>query len=74
MKEPRGLWEGWYLEGCASLIQKQDIAQQFRGLGLSVTFVASAHDFVANKPVENYFPNEEEEALILERIRGEEAE
>ena len=35
MKEPRLLWEGWYLEGCASLEQKRGIIRNLRQLGLS---------------------------------------
>ena len=74
MKEPCDLLNGWYLEGCASLIQKQEIVQQLRRVGLSGSLVAAADDFVANKPIEKYFPNEEEQAQISERIREQERE
>src|SRR5437867_1017338 len=33
MKEPYPLWDGWYLEGCTSLVQKQSFLQYLTKVG-----------------------------------------
>lgn len=69
MIEPRSLDEGWFFEGCTSLIQKQWILQQLTRVGLSHTFINCADDFVANNSVEKYFPSPEEAEEIVSRLR-----
>lgn len=60
MEDPTHLLDDWYLEGCTSLKQKQDILQRLTKLGLSPAFVACADDFVAGLSVKGYIPSEEE--------------
>ncbi len=69
MEDPRELGAGWYFEGCTSLVQKQNILQALSKLGLSGTFVNCADDFVAGKGIQKYFPTEEENDIILVRIK-----
>ena len=72
MEEPRELLDGWYFEGCTSLIQKQEILQGLREAGLSAAFVACADDFVAGKSVRGYLPSEEEQNEIVARFKQQE--
>lgn len=65
MEDPTHLLDGWYLEGCTSLKQKQDILQQLTKVGLSPAFVACADDFVAGVSVRSYIPSEEEQREII---------
>lgn len=69
MEEPRELFDGWYFEGCTSLIQKQEILQGLRKVGLSAAFVSCADDFVAGKSVLKYLPSEEEQNEIIARLK-----
>ena len=68
MKQPTPLTDGWYLEGCTSLVQKQAMLHNFRKLGLSSAFGQAAEDFVANKSIEDYFPTDADEPAIRARI------
>jgi hypothetical protein len=72
MKEPYLLGEGWFFEGCTSLVQKQSSLQHLTKLGLSGVFVACADDFVAGNSVEKYLPIDEEQEEILRKIREKE--
>jgi len=65
MLEPYPLSEGWYLEGCTSLNQKQVILQHLTELGLSPTLVDCIDEFVAGKSIEDRIPSEEEAEEIL---------
>lgn len=69
MEQPYALWDGWFLEGCTSLEQKQWIVQQLTHAGLTATFVRCADDFVAGKSIESYFPTEDETREIIERSK-----
>jgi hypothetical protein len=60
MKMPHPLSEGWFFEGCTSLIQKQEILQSLTKLNLSQTLVNCIDDFVAGKSIEKHIPSEEE--------------
>ena len=65
MEDPTHILDDWYLEGCTSLKQKQDILQQLTKLGFSPAFVACADDFVAGLSVTGYIPSEEEQRRII---------
>ena len=69
MEEPRELLNGWYFEGCTNLVQKQDILQGLRKVGLSAVFVACSDDFIAGKSIQEYFPTEEEQNEILAKLK-----
>jgi hypothetical protein len=73
MEEPCSLWDGWYLEGCTNMSQKETILQWLTKLGLSQSFADCAVDFVAGKSVEAYMPTEQEAADALQRIEVEDA-
>ncbi len=68
MQSPYPLWDGWCLEGCASLDQKRLIIRQLRQLGLSPSFVESVEDFVAGEAIDRYFPTLAEQEEILQQI------
>ena len=65
MKTPHPLSEGWFFEGCTSLIQKQEILQNLTKLNLSQTLVNCIDDFVAGKSIEKHIPSEDEAEDIL---------
>jgi hypothetical protein len=67
MKDPCSLAEGWFLEGCTSLTQKQQILQHLTKLGLSSYLVDCIDEFVAGKSVLNRVPTEVEQEEILRR-------
>jgi hypothetical protein len=71
MCNPYPLWDGWYLEGCMSLEAKLDIVRQLRQLGLSPTFVRSVESFVANEPIDRYFPSQQEQEEVIRRFERE---
>ena len=58
---------GWYVEGCTSLEQKRKVVRELRQLGLTPAFVDAVEAFVANDPVERYFPDLAELDAIFER-------
>jgi len=68
MIQPHALTDGWYVEGCMNLQQKQMFLQNITRLGLSSAFAACLDDFVAGKSVEDYLPTEEEQVEILRKI------
>ena len=72
MVQPCHLLRGWFVEGCMSLKQKQDLAQQLTRVGLSSMFPACVDDFIAGRSVKAYFPTQAEEEEILARIRARE--
>jgi hypothetical protein len=65
MGQPYPLSNGWYFEGCTSLIQKQGILQHLTELSLSPTLVACIDEFVAGKSIEYCIPSEDEADEIL---------
>jgi hypothetical protein len=65
MEDPVELVDGWFLEGCTSLKQKQDILQHLTKTGLSPAFVACADDFVAGLSVRRFIPSEDEQIDII---------
>ena len=71
MENPTHLLDGWYLEGCTSLKQKQDILQRLRKVGLSPALVACADDFVAGLSVKKYIPSQEEQLQIIQDYEAE---
>lgn len=70
MKEPYPLWDGWFFEGCTNLKQKQDIIQSLTKLKLSPAFVACVDDFVEGRSVEGFLPREEDEEIIMQKVRA----
>jgi len=70
MKEPYPLLDGWFFEGCTSLIQKQSFLQHLTRLGLSGAFIACADDFVASKNIKKYCPTQEEQEEIVRRVEA----
>lgn len=72
MKEPYPLSDGWYFEGCTSLVQKQSILQHLTKLGLSGAFAACADDFVAGNSVEKYLPTDQEQEEVLQKFQARE--
>jgi hypothetical protein len=73
MQQPESLSGGWYFEGCTSLLQKQDVVSALSHVGISGPFVQAVADFVAHKPIERYFPTDEDENEINRRILAWEA-
>ena len=77
MTELYPLSEGWYFEGCTSLVQKQAILQHLTELSLSLTLVDCIDEFVAGTSIEDRIPSEKEAEEILrqsieaERLRNE---
>ena len=67
MIEPHPLSEGWFFEGCTSLIQKAEIIQQLTKLELSQALVNCIEDFVASNSIEKHIPSDEEAEEILRR-------
>lgn len=67
MKEPYPLSDGWFFEGCTSLVQKQEILQHLTKLDLSPTLVSCIDDFVSGKSIEHRLPSEDEAEEILRR-------
>lgn len=65
MKEPYPLSNGWFFEGCTSLIQKHDILQHLTKLGLSSTLVDCIDEFVAGRSIEHRLPSKEDAEHIL---------
>ena len=72
MEQPFPLGDGWFFEGCTSLVQKHSVVHQLSKLGLSGAFGQAVEDFVAHKPIEQYFPTEAEEEQILAKIHARE--
>lgn len=70
MEQPFPLGDGWFFEGCTSLVQKHSVVHNFSKLGLSGAFGQAVEDFVAHKPIEQYFPTEAEEERILAKIHA----
>lgn len=68
MEQPFPLSDGWFFEGCTSLIQKHAVVHNFSKLGLSGAFSQAVEDFVAHKPIDQYFPTEAEEEKVLAKI------
>jgi len=68
MKEPREILNGWYFEGCTSLIQKQQILSALSKCGYSNMFIACAENFVGGESIKQYFPTEEEANKILSKV------
>lgn len=62
------LWEGWYVEGRQSLLQKHYLLDNLTKLGLSLEFKACTKDFVAGSSVEMYLPTDEELKVVLENV------
>lgn len=69
MKEPYLLNDGWYFEGCTSLVQKQSFLQFLTKLGLSGVFVTCADEFVAGNSIDKFLPTDEEQEEILQKIK-----
>ncbi|PTQ64648.1 hypothetical protein C8R26_1634 [Nitrosomonas oligotropha] len=67
MIEPYPLSGGWFIEGCTSLPQKQEILRHLVKLNLSPTLVDCIEEFVAGKSIESRIPSEEETEEILRR-------
>lgn len=72
MKRPCPLIDGWYLEGCTSLEQKQSFLQHLTKMGLSGIFEACADDFVAGESVEKYWPTDDEQEESIRKIEAQE--
>lgn len=70
MEQPHLLSHGWYFEACTSLVQKQAVLHNLGRLGLSGAFSQAAEDFVADLPIERYFPTEADEPTVLAKIRA----
>mgnify|MGYP001810446238 CR=1 FL=1 len=70
MEQPTILTDGWYFEGCTSLVQKQAILHNLGKLGFSGPFCQATEDFVANKSIKKYLPNEDDEKEVLARIQA----
>ena len=73
MEQPEVLSGGWYYEGCTSLEQKLNVVSALSNLGLSGPFVQAVAEFVAHKPIDQFFPTADDEAEINRRIRAWEA-
>jgi len=66
MKEPYHIKEGWYFEGCTSLVQKQRCIQKLTnikflsGFRFSGIFSDCLCDFIADSNLSKYIPIEDE--------------
>lgn len=67
MIEPYPLSEGWFFEGCTSLVQKAEIIQQLTKFDLSQSLVNCIEDFVSGKSIEKHIPSDEEAEEILRK-------
>jgi hypothetical protein len=74
MTSPRPLWNGWYLEGCASLEQKRTIIRSLKHLGLSPGMVAAVDAFVSGEDIDKYYPTDEEAEEMIRQAELREAE
>lgn len=72
MIEPYPLSDGWYFEGCTSLVQKLTFLQHLTKMGLSSLFVACLDDFIANKNVQHYMPSLEEQEELIREVESKE--
>lgn len=73
MEQPHELSDGWYFEGCTSLVQKQSIVQALSRVGCSAALIAAIDDFVAGKSVAPHLQlNEATEERLLRIIREDE--
>jgi hypothetical protein len=72
MEQAFPLGNGWFFEGCTSLVQKHSFVYNLSKLGLSGVFGQAVEDFVAHKSIEHYFPTEAEEEQILAKIHARE--
>lgn len=66
MKQPEPLSDGWYFEGCTSLVQKQEIIHALSRTGCSGALIAAINDFVAGKSVKPHLALDE---ATTERLR-----
>lgn len=73
MEQPYPLSDGWYFEGCTSLIQKQEIIQSLSRVGCSGTLIAAIDDFVAGKSIKPHLVlDEATEERLLQMVRDDE--
>lgn len=67
MKNPYILSNGWFLDSCASIEQKQKILQSLTKLDLSQTLLNIIDEFLAGKSINSQVPSEKETQEILYR-------
>lgn len=74
MEHPYPLSDGWYFEGCTSLIQKQEIIQSLSRVSCSGALIAAIDDFVAGKSIKPHLVlDEATEELLLQIVRDDES-
>ena len=70
MEQPYPLSDGWYFEGCTSLVQKQDIIQSLSKVDCSWALIAAIDDFVAGKSIKQHLIlDEATEERLLQMVR-----
>jgi len=73
MEQPYPLSDGWYFEGCTSLVQKQDIIQALSKVDCSWALIAAIDDFVAGKSIKQHLVlDEATEERLLKMVREDE--
>ena len=60
MIDPVDIDDGWFFEGCTSLLQKREILGALSKIGYSTPFVECCEEFVAGKSVRRFLPTKEE--------------
>jgi hypothetical protein len=68
MSDPCVLLDGWYLHGCMSLEQKQEMVSAVVKLGHSPLFGAALDDFIEGKSVRRYMPTPEQQEEIVRSL------
>lgn len=71
MNTPLYINEGWWLDGCASLTEKQSMMQSFTQLGYSPIFVRCVNSFIAGESILKYIPTDEEQDEIIAKFDSE---
>jgi hypothetical protein len=68
MVEPCELLDGWFLEGCMKLEQKEAVTSAVVRIGHSALFGACINEFVAGRPVREFMPSIEEQEELARRL------
>lgn len=69
MNRPIYINSGWWLDGCASLTDKQGMMQSFTQLGYTPTFVRCVNAFIAGESIKDFIPTDEEQEIIISKFR-----
>ena len=68
MVEPCELLDGWFLEGCMRLEQKESVTSAVVRIGHSALFGACMNEFIAGSSVRDFMPSIEEQEELARRL------